>query len=411
MSDMPEILPELVVQNLARDFFNSRDLYMDMAEAYGTPLYLVAPAVLREKADRFRAAFSRHLPETGFYYAMKSNNLPYISGALLAQGFGLDVSSGMELAVALELGAKDIIFSGPGKTEEELRMAVENRHRVTLLLDSAGELARLQSLGAGCSPPLRVGIRVNVTPQGLWRKFGVLAGDLPEMYRRIDGCAGLTFCGLQFHSSWNLNPERQAAAIRLMGENLKTLPPGMIEALEFLDIGGGYWPPQGEWLVSDQPLVHHYHRAESIDTFAREISHAVKEWIFPVKTCRICFEPGRWICNDAMHLLIRVVDQKAPDLVITDAGTNAVGWERFETDYFPVLNLTRPSLTERACHVLGALCTPHDVWGYAVHGEAVDEGDILMIPNQGAYTWSLRQEFIKPLPRVVLLEGKGRLLG
>jgi diaminopimelate decarboxylase len=58
-------------------------------------------------------------------------------------------------------------------------------------------------------------------------------------------------------------------------------------------------------------------------------------------------------------------------LVITDAGTNTIGWERFETDYFPVLNLTRPDLTERPCHVLGALCTPHGVWGYSYFGQDI----------------------------------------
>ena len=102
-----------------------------------------------------------------------------------------------------------------------------------------------------------------------------------------------------------------------------------------------------------------------------------------------------------MHLLMSVVDKKAPDLVITDAGTNAIGWERFETDYFPVLNLTRPALTETPCHVLGSLCTPHDVWGYAYWGSGIEVGDVLLIPTQGAYTYSLRQHFIKPLPQVV----------
>ena len=104
-----------------------------------------------------------------------------------------------------------------------------------------------------------------------------------------------------------------------------------------------------------------------------------------------------------MQLLFSVVDKKASDLVITDAGTNAVGWERFESDYFPVLNLTRPALRENPCTIVGSLCTPHDVWGYSYWGSGLEEGDVLLIPMQGAYTYSLRQEFIKPLPQVVIL--------
>ena len=82
-----------------------------------------------------------------------------------------------------------------------------------------------------------------------------------------------------------------------------------------------------------------------------------------------------------------VVDKKAADLVITDAGTNAVGWERFETDYFPILNLTRPTLKERTCYILGSLCTPHDVWGYSYWGDDIRPEDVLMVPTQGAYTY------------------------
>jgi hypothetical protein len=59
-----------------------------------------------------------------------------------------------------------------------------------------------------------------------------------------------------------------------------------------------------------------------------------------------------------MHLLLTVIDRKADDLVITEGGTNAVGWERFEHDYFPVLSLSQPALRENACAIMGSLCTP-----------------------------------------------------
>jgi len=152
------------------------------------------------------------------------------------------------------------------------------------------------------------------------------------------------------------------------------------------------------------PVCTHFRLpAKPIEYFAQELGRAITEHIHSVTPCRICFEPGRWLCNDAMHLLISVVDKKGDDLVITDAGTNAVGWERFENDYFPVLNLSRPAVEEKACNILGALCTPHDVWGYNYWGTDIRVGDILMIPTQGAYTYSLRQHFIKPIPNVVII--------
>jgi len=142
--------------------------------------------------------------------------------------------------------------------------------------------------------------------------------------------------------------------------------------------------------------------------FAEQLADVIERKIQPLVDCRICFEPGRWICNDSMHIFIKVLDKKADDLVITDAGINILGWERYETDYSPVLNLTQSAMTEKPCHILGSLCTPHDVWGYAYFGKDIQEGDLLMIPNQGAYTYSLRQQFIKPLPIVLVVKGEGQ---
>ncbi|MDH3328057.1 MAG: decarboxylase, partial [Desulfobulbaceae bacterium] len=315
--------------------------------------------------------------------------------------------------------ARDIIFSGPGKTAAELCLAVDNADRVTILIDSFGEMERLDKIASSRNRTVRVGVRLTTNPNGLWRKFGILPEQLSFFCEKISRSTSLLFQGLQFHTSWNLTPSAQVDFIRLLGKVLRNLPSSALAQIKFIDIGGGYWPPQGEWLqaagtatgklkkdlgLEAGPSSDHFRvPAKSINFFAEELGRAVGEHIHSVVPCRICFEPGRWLCNDAMHLLISVVDKKCDDLVITDAGTNAVGWERFETDYFPVLNLSRPALKEKPCNILGALCTPHDVWGYNYWGEDIGVGDILMIPTQGAYTYSLRQNFIKPLPQVVTI--------
>jgi diaminopimelate decarboxylase len=173
-----------------------------------------------------------------------------------------------------------------------------------------------------------------------------------------------------------------------------------------MDLGGGFWPRPGEWLCSGEKGIPTLHEAATIERFARELAKALERSVFPHVACRIWLEPGRWLCNDAMHLLVTVVDRKDPDLVITDGGTHAIGWERFEHDYFPVINLTRPDISEQECLILGSLCTPHDVWGKTYCGSDIQVGDVLLIPNQGAYTYGLRQGFIKPLPQSVVL-GRG----
>lgn len=413
------LLPAHELRAFVEHFLAKGNGYLEILNKYPPPVYILETRVLEERAAQFQTAFRRVLPDTAFYYAVKSNNHPEVARTLLNAGLGLDVSSGPELEMALALDARDIIFSGPGKTAAELALAVQNEDRVTILIDSFGELARLDEIAASQQKTVRAGVRLTTKPHGLWRKFGILPEQLALFWEKISQSRQLHFQGLQFHTSWNLTPSAQVDFIRLLGKVLRSLPGAALNQLRFVDIGGGYWPGQGEWLqaagtdtgklkkilgMAAGPASDHFCLSTTpIEDFAEELGRAIGEHIHSVVPCCICFELGRWLCNDAMHLLLSVVDKKCDDLVITDAGTNAVGWERFETDYFPVLNLSRPALEEKTCNILGALCTPHDVWGYNYWGEDIRVGDILMIPTQGAYTFSLRQNFIKPLPRVVTL--------
>jgi diaminopimelate decarboxylase len=404
-------------------FLDRREIFLQTCLRHGSPLYVIDKEALLERARQFTGAFGRMLPRFGVYYALKSNNHPEIARTLVAAGLGLDVSSGLELQIALDCEAGDIVFSGPGKTEDELIMAVENRDRTTVLTDSFGELERLERVAAAKGTHIRAGVRLTTDESGLWRKFGIPLADLARFLDAAKQCDHVRVCGLQFHTSWNLAPDNQVNFIGCLGDVLGTMQPEKRAMIEFIDIGGGFWPARGEWLQAagtpegrlsqaivpaSKPSLEHYKCPSTpIEDFAGRIAQAVKSRLFPHVSCRICAEPGRWLCNDAMHIVLTVVDKKAQDLVVTDAGANAVGWERFESDYFPVINLTRPDLEEHECLILGALCTPHDVWGYGYFGKEIHIGDVLLIPTQGAYTYSLRQQFIKPLPKVAILEKGG----
>jgi diaminopimelate decarboxylase len=419
LSEKTPLLPSEELLSYVKDCFNLGSKYLEAVKGESLPLYILDSSILRNRADEFRHSFNKVIQDTAFYFAVKSNNHPDVARTLLQSGFGLDVSSGLELKMALDLEAHDIVFSGPGKTKEELQMAATNSDKVTILMDSFGELAKLQEIAAANNRFVRAGVRLTTSSETLWRKFGIALNDLHKFIERAISCSNVRFCGLQFHMSWNLTPDAQCNFIEMLGRTLANLPDSYRNSIEFIDIGGGYWPLQGEWLQpagtregqlrvalgreAGKPTDHYRLPAASIDDFAARLSKAINRHIFSVLKCRICFEPGRWVCHDAMHLLMSVADKKADDIVIIDAGTNAIGWERFETDYFPVLNLTSPSLNERACNILGSLCTPHDVWGYTYWGKGIKDGDVLMIPSQGAYTFSLRQHFIKPLPSVVII--------
>ena len=412
-------MDEDLLQRFVESCLAHRESLIQLAVEHGSPLYALDPEGLRARVRRFRKAFENRLGPVDIFFAVKSNNMPEISKIMVEEGVGLDVSSGMELEQALKAGATAVFFSGPGKTDSELHAAIEHSDKVTILMDSFGELERLDHLTRQERTTMRTGVRLTTNPNGLWRKFGIPLTRLAQFIADALQTPFIKLEGLQFHTSWNLTPDAQTAFITELGHTLHMIPEKQMKSIRFLDIGGGFWPEQGEWVRAAGTLpgalsnmlspnapdtVSKFLLPSSpIEIFAEKITEALQKALPRSFQGRICMEPGRWLCHAAVHLLMTVVDVKAEDLVITDAGTNAVGWERFEQDYFPVINLTRPGLQEQSCHVLGSLCTPHDVWGYAYHGSGIQLGDLLLIPTQGAYTYSLRQTFIKPLPAVASL--------
>jgi len=418
------VLAPHLIRTYLKSLLEKRDVFLESAGRFSTPQYFFDEPALAKSLSTFNKVFSQYLERFRIFYAVKSNSFPGLSKYVSDAGHGLDVSSGVELSMALSLGCKNILFSGPAKTDQELNIAIQNKDKVTLLMDSAGEMERVSGLVQESDLgeiPLKVGFRLRGLHHGIWGKFGVPPERFPELFTRALTVKGLDPRGIQFHTSWNMGPQAQVKMIERVGACVKTLPESSQRRLKFLDIGGGYWPERGEWLnpqnttsgkllqILDPDFQfrprHYYHPANPLEYFAREISAALRSQGKPLSELEIFMEPGRWLSTPAMHVLLRVMDKKEATVVIVDGGINLLGWERPLFEFIPLLNLTRPSFREFPVRVFGPLCTPLDIWGATLFGEGVENGDILLVPDQGSYTYSLRQSFIKNIARVVRSDG------
>jgi len=418
------VLSADLIRSYLLSLLNKKDILLESARRFSTPQYFFDEPALAHSLSRFREVFSKHLERFRVFYAVKSNSFPGLCKHVSSAGHGLDVSSGVELAMALSLGCRSILFSGPAKTEPELNLAIQNRDKVTLLIDSSGELERVSRLVqelALAAAPLKVGFRLRGRHHGIWGKFGIPPEQFPGLFTRALTVKGLDPQGIQFHTSWNMGPDAQVRMIERIGACVKALPESSQRRLKFLDIGGGYWPERGEWLNPQNTMSgkllqilnpdfqfkprHYYHPAKPLDHFAQEISAALRSQGRPLSELEIFMEPGRWLSTPAMHVLLKVMDKKEATVVIADGGINLLGWERPLFEFTPLLNLTRPSLREFSVRVFGNLCTPLDIWATTLFGEGVENGDILLVPDQGSYTYSLRQSFIKPIARVIRFDG------
>lgn len=393
-----------------------------------TPCYLFDQADLMAALQEFTHAFQAYVPHCSAFYAVKSNHYEGLLRVVVREGMGLEVASGRELAMALRLKAKNIIFNGPGKTDDELTLALKHTERVIVNLDSVGELGRLSRLARARRTSIRAGIRIHSPVQGAWQKFGIPLEQLPSFWRRAHRQSLVQLQGIHFHLSWNRTPEKYVAVIKMLGSILQNeFTAKMQSQIQFLDIGGGLYPHATE---GTYPWTAHYpgaspagkimqmadafngkqtdfvHAAylsvsQPVDHFAREIGKAIGRFIRPIVSCAIFTEPGRILSTRAMHMVVRVVDVKSPIVVITDGGVNMQGREFGELFYHPIINLTHPAAKERLCTVFGPLCTPRDIWGYRLFTGRLSVGDLLLVPFQGAYCYSLAQAFIKEIPPVI----------
>ncbi len=398
----PITVPALVEQCLKR-----RQFFSGLAKEHGTPLYIIEQQSLLSRTETFLNTFRQFFPDFGLHYPVKANSHPAVVKTMITAGVGIEVSSGQELGEAIAAGAQKILFNGPGKTDAELRLALAHADKVTVIMDSFGELERISVLAAEQNRTIRTGVRLAVFGEGgSWNRFGIPLDRLSEFAEQAFACSHISLQGLQFHSSWNMDPTPQVAMLERIGDALTTLRPVIRDNFRFVDIGGGFWPEWGEWLpVAEAENTPFYttQPAATLQRFAEAIAGACDRHIFPHLKCSIYAEPGRWLCAEAASILLTVQDRKADGMAITDGGTNLVGWDQFETNYFPIINLTHPDTVERPCLLTGSLCTPHDLWGRSFFGTELCCGDLLLIPFQGAYSYSLRQQFIKPLPKSVFV--------
>jgi len=431
------------IDNTDPDYFKeaidslNREVLLESARKFGTPQYLLDQDRLRERAIFFSHTMRHYIPGSEFYYAFKCNDLPLQVKTLKEEGYHADVAGIFELQLALKLGFERILFSGPGKSLEELKCALKERKRVIVNIDNFDEIHRLKTLAGDkkSSRPLAVGFRLNTetSTDGSWSKFGFALEELKEAVRLVRQCPNLLWAGLHFHCSWNKTPRKYLENIKKIGSFLReNFPLEELRSLRFFDIGGGFYPEdqgiinkgEDKGMLLDilgtrrgsklkiyedmnfDPHAFSVAPVEPLETFGRAIASAVQEYISPFNPeIAVYFEPGRFIATHATTILLTVTAIKK-NCAIVDGGINMLGDYKFaEYSFAPVVNITHPSTQMRRQVIYGSLCDPADCWGYSYYGEELQKGDTLAVLNQGAYTFCTAWRFIKPIPAYIAASG------
>jgi diaminopimelate decarboxylase len=362
----------------------------DLAEAYGTPLYVYDGAELRHRYQRLR---DRLPPELEIFYSLKANPNVSICALLGSLGARAEVSSLVELITAGRAGIapRDTIFLGPGKSEDELAAALD-AGIYAIVCESYGELAHIDRLAAARGRRADVALRVNpeftvarsgLTMGGKPRQFGIDAAQLfddPGLARRYPH---VRLMGVHAYLGTRiLDAATVVDNVTRVLDLAERLAGRLDISLELVDVGGGLGVAyfEGEADLDEERT-------------AAGVTAAVAGFARHHPETRLALELGRYLTatSGTYVVLVRYVKTSLGErFAITDGGTNhhmaASGTGSFVQRNFPIRLLGRESDEPRErWQVCGPLCTPNDTIGKAVALPPLRPGDLIGVSRSGAY--------------------------
>jgi diaminopimelate decarboxylase len=362
----------------------------ELAERYGTPMYVYDGDVLRRQYLSLR---ERLHPAMEVFYSLKANPNISICALLASLGVRAEVSSLVELITARQAGVpgEDIIFLGPGKSEGELAACLDE-DVYAVICESFGELELLDRIAASRGRAVPVALRVNpaftvkgagLTMGGRPRQFGIDADQLFACAGLVRDLPHLRFIGVQAYLgtrilSHDVVVDNTVRIFELAGRFAAHL--GF--PLQFVDVGGGLGVA---YFAGELDL--------DIDLLTARLNPAIEAFAHAHPGTRVAMELGRYLTATAGTYLVRVRYVKTSMgecFAVTDGGMNhhltAVGVESPVKRNFPIQAVGRlnepPSQTWQVC---GPLCTPSDTIGRNVALPALAPGDLIGVLRAGAY--------------------------
>ncbi len=377
----------------------------DIAASVGTPFYCYSTATLTRHYRLFEEALSP-LPHT-ICFAIKSLSNIAVLKTLGELGAGMDVVSGGEYlrARAAGVAGERIVFSGVGKTREEMRLALEGGIR-QFNVESEPELRALSQVATSLGVTAPITIRVNpdvdakthekIATGKKENKFGIPIGRASEVYAEAARLPGIEVVGIDVHIGSQLTDLApfEEAYLKVADLTLQLRAEG--HDIRRLDLGGGLGIP--------------YTRSNDAPPLPLDYGALIKRTVGHLG-CEIEIEPGRLISGNAGILVARVIyvkEGEGRDFLILDAAMNDLVRPSMYGAHHDIVPLTEPAAAteHHAYDVVGPVCETGDTFAKARPLAPLAEGDLVAFRSAGAYGAVMASEYnTRPLIPEVLVKG------
>ncbi len=371
-----------------------------LVKKYKTPFYCYSLSQLKDNFFTFRDCFKTVKPIICF--SIKSNSNLTLLKELRKIGSGADVVSIGELLKATKAGInpKKIVFSGVGKTEEEIRIAI--RKGVLLInIESESEASLINKISKQLSKKVSVGVRLNpnvigktnkkISTGGKDEKFGLVYNDFINLCKKIKKMKNLNLRGLSVHIGSQITsivPFKKVLSV--INKVIKKTNINF----EFIDLGGGI----GISYSKNEKKI-------NLKQYCKMVAKFLKN-----KNSRIIFEPGRFIVGNTAILIAKIIYIKRSNnknFIILDAGmNNLLRPALYDAQHSIVAIKKRGKFLGKNIKFVGPICESTDKFSTYRTFSQIKEGDCVGITNVGAYGMSLSSNYnTRPIVAEVLVNG------
>jgi diaminopimelate decarboxylase len=374
-----------------------------IAEAVGTPVYVYSSATMVRHAQVLREALEP-LTDPLIAYAVKANSNAAVLATLAAEGLGADVVSGGEYRRARAAGVppEKIVFSGVGKTAEEMALALEGGlyqfnlesvEEAEMLSAVAVRLGRTAPVGYRVNPDVEAGTHAKISTGSAENKFGIPYSGALAAYARAAALPGLEVQGVAVHIGsqlTSLSPLR--SAFEKVGALIAVLRAAG-HAISVADLGGGL----------GVPYDHAQMPPPSPQAYGEMVREVTGDW-----NVRLVFEPGRLIVANAGVLLTRVIRVKpgaSHPFLVVDAGMNDLMRPTLY-DAWHAIDAVAPRGGRSTFTVVGPVCETGDTFATARTMDSVGPEELVVFRTAGAYAATMSSTYnSRPLTPEVLVSG------
>lgn len=400
-----------VKNSLNLDGYNLNEL----AKKYGTPFYIYSEKTINEQFLTFlHSAEKAHIENPLICFALKSNNNLHLLKSLAKLGSGADIVSIGEMRQALQAGIspEKIVFSGVGKTSEEIKEAlsvgpngiysfnVESIEELIEINDIAKKLKKTARVSLRLNPQVQAKTHKNISTGHKTHKFGILKEDIKKFFKAKNKYPHIKIQGLSIHIGSQLTCLK--ATKKAISEMCK-LALELKYDFSFFDVGGGLGVDYLK--TNDTPSALDYMEL---------VSETIEKNYYQKSTNRprVVFEPGRYISASCGHFLTKVLrTKKSSDchFVIIDGGMNDFVRSSLYGAYHEIIPVTKKTGRKMITDIVGPICETTDCFASKREMPVLAKDDILSVEDVGAYgftmssTYNMRQ---KVREFVITTEGK-----